>query len=103
MTVHIQITDEMVDDYEARNGERVLDDLYSNYDSKLVCENLLEADVRSYLETRPDIVLGGVGTYTNDDYGVSTAMVSKPDMLRGFVIIRNLSGSYDIHEYWRCE
>ena len=41
MTVHIQITDEMVAEYEARNGERVLDDLYSNYDSKLVCENLL--------------------------------------------------------------
>ena len=89
----------------------MLEDTYCNYDSEIVAEDLQVGEVREYLERRSDIVQGGVVSYTydpEDKTKVLTLIVNNVTEIganllqpRGFVVIRNLKGSYDIHEFWR--
>ena len=89
----------------------MLEDTYCNYDSEMVAEDLLTHGVQAYLERRSDIVQGSVVSYTydpEDETKVLTLIIGKaeetgPNLLqhRGFMVIQNLQGSYDIHEFWR--
>ena len=95
-------------EYIAIHQAEILDDVYHNYDSKIVAEDLSQYAVRMYFEMRENIVRNAEVSYNTDAEGVTTMMVTKSKAVdgraqwqKGFLVIRNLSGSYDIHEFWR--
>ena len=102
------ITEAELEKYIAEHQTDILSDLYTNYDSKIAAEDLSLGALRRYFEMREDVVRGAVVSYNSDAEGVTTMMVTKSKAVdgraqwqKGFLVIRNLSGSYDIHEFWR--
>ena len=100
----------MRDKVSAMYEDEVTEACYRHYDSELRRENLTQPEIRAFfeaeLQARPYLE-GSAATYNYDDKGVTTTIVSKSrpiygNKLRedGFIIIRNLTGTYDIHEFW---
>ncbi len=73
----------------------------------LIIEDLQLSEIKRYLEKRIDLQ-GGYVSYDYNEGGISTLWVTKTGKSRrrciitkGLVFIRNKSGSYDVHEFWR--
>ena len=101
------ITEQVIARYAAGNEAFVLDDSYRNYDSNLIVEDLQLHEIKGYLEKRADL-RGGYVYYDYDEGGISTLWVigvkvrhHKVLTTKGLVFIRNNSGRYDVHEFWR--
>ena len=102
------ITEAELEKYIAEHQTDILSDLYYNYDSRIVAEDLSLDALRRYFEMREDVVRNAEASYNSDAYGLATMMLTKSKLIngsaqwqKGFLVIRNLSGSYDIHEFWR--
>lgn len=102
------ITEAELEKYIAEHQTDILNDLYYNYDSRIAAEDLSLDALHRYFEMCGDVVRGAEVSYNSDAYGLATMMVTKSKAVdgraqwqKGFLVIRNLSGSYDIHEFWR--
>ena len=102
------ITEAELEKYIAEHQTDILSDLYYNYDSRIVAEDLSLDALRRYFEMREDVVRNAEVSYNSDAYGLAMMMVTKSKAVdgraqwqKGFLVIRNLSGSYDIHEFGR--
>ena len=104
----INITAEMLAKMSSNSEKALLDDMYQNYDGKLIAEDLALNELTHYLVKRSDIVQGSYGYYDYDKYGISTFWIKRVKIrhrrvitTKGLFIVRNKSGSYDVHEFWR--
>ena len=104
----VNITAEMLAKMSSNSEKALLDDMYQNYDSKLIAEDLALNELTHYLVKRSDIVQGSYGYYDYDKYGISTFWIKRAKIryrrvitTKGLFIVRNKSGSYDVHEFWR--
>lgn len=83
-----------------------LEDCYQNYDSRLVKEDLNFSGLCAFFH-KNITVPGWFASYTLDETGIATSIISLSKRVyrssvitKGYIVVRNLKGSYDIHEFW---
>ena len=98
----------LLKEYEkTHSGLEVLEDCYQNYDSRLVKEDLNFSCLCDFF-AKTITVPGWCVTCNHDDNGITTLIISlskkvyrQSIIIKGYIVVRNLKGSYDIHEFWR--
>ena len=106
----MRITEDDMKIYELyRSNAAVLEEAYKYYDSELIVENLSFRGLGKFFHK----VLNWseyVCVYADDEKGIAQItffkgkkIYKKAIITDGYMAIRNLSGSYDVHHFWRAK